>query len=129
MLICDFAYAAKYGSTLGQELFKEDNIKNLISLLNEQQFNALAEWPASSGGGSLGNELLITQIIRLLQIPFSSNILASETERVASFRLLKDCNVVDPVLNSLPYLTGDKIVSSKNLIKIFRTWHFRLWQN
>lgn len=109
MLICDFAYAAKYGSTLGQELFKEDNVKNLVALLNESQFNALSEWPMSSGGGPLGNELLITQIIRILQIPFSSNILTSETERVASFRLLKDCNVVDSVQNSLAYLNNEKI--------------------
>ena len=74
MFVCDCAYARKYGSTFHQELVNATNIKILVRLLSEQQFKSMTEWPQNIGGGTLGGELLVSQVIRILQLPFSGSV-------------------------------------------------------
>ena len=53
-------------------LMSTKNIATLKKLLSEEMLDKLNQWPKLLGGGNVGGELLVAQVVRILQIPFSS---------------------------------------------------------
>jgi len=74
IFICDCAYARKYGSSFYNNILSNSNLKIFAQLFSESQYKAIREWPKSIGGGSLGAELLWSQIIRILVLPFNPSV-------------------------------------------------------
>jgi hypothetical protein len=49
-------------------------LSKLRALISEHQYQALRQWPVGLGGGDLGVEMLLHQVIRILQLPFNQNV-------------------------------------------------------
>lgn len=43
-------------------------------MLTEQQYSALRDWPTALGGGEQGADIMVSQILRILQLPFNPNV-------------------------------------------------------
>lgn len=54
-----------------QKIFQELPLRNLCLLLKESQIIAIEEWPSNFGGGTPCVQLIVTQILRIFNLPFS----------------------------------------------------------
>mmetsp|Transcript_29071 Transcript_29071/g.52033 ORF Transcript_29071/g.52033 Transcript_29071/m.52033 type:complete len:1206 (+) Transcript_29071:492-4109(+) len=56
---------------LFNRVFQEQTIRNLISLLQEKQLLSIKEWPVGSGGGNSAVGLIVAQVLRIFNLPYT----------------------------------------------------------
>lgn len=96
-----------------QKVFK-NGLKTLCSLMRDNQLLSVQEWPQYSGGGSPAACMIVTHILRILNIPFNLTGYERESETIASDMAKGD--IVHLTLNALRYLSVENVPIAISLI-------------
>lgn len=96
------------------KVFAEQSVRTLASLLKDQQLLSIQEWPVVSGGGPSAVGLIVAQIMRIFNLPFSMQFYARELEQIN--RELLGADLVQTTLAALKYLSREHIGIAVSLL-------------
>lgn len=83
-------------------------------MMRENQLLAVQEWPEYCGGGVPATCMIDTHILRILNVPYTHEVYAKDSETIASD--LAKADIIHLTLNSLRYLTPEHIPIAVSLM-------------
>jgi fused-like protein len=97
-----------------QKIFQESVIKSLASLLRETQLVSIQEWPSSCGGGSSALGLIIAQIMRIFNLPYTMQTYTRDIEQVN--RELESAEIVTTTISIMKFLNKEQLAIAVSLL-------------
>ena len=96
------------------KVFAEQSVRTLAGLLKDQQLLSIQEWPVVSGGGPSAVGLIVAQIMRIFNLPFSMQCYARELDLIN--RELLGADLVQTTLAALKYLSREHVGIAVSLL-------------
>ena len=106
-IYCDFR-------VLLQKILQEGMLRNLAALLKENQLLSIQEWPLICGGGQSAVGLIVAQVLRIFNLPYTSQVYSRELETIN--KEFANCEVVSITLSIMKYLSKEHLSIAVSLL-------------
>jgi fused-like protein len=106
-LFCDFR-------PLFVKVFQEQTIRPLVSLLQEKQLQSIKEWPVASGGGGSAVGLIVAQVLRIFNLPYTIQSYSRDLEGLS--REFASAGVISTTLSVLSSLSREHLSIAVSLL-------------
>jgi fused len=106
-IYCDFRI-------LLQKMLQENMLRNLAALLKENQLLSIQEWPLICGGGQSAVGLIVAQVLRIFNLPYTSQVYTRELEQIN--KEFSSCEVVTVTLSIMKYLSKEHLSIAVSLL-------------
>ena len=97
-----------------QKMIQEGCIRTLSGLLKETQLQSINEWPVMCGGGPNAVGLIIAQILRIFNLPYTIQSFYKEMELFN--REFAICDIVTTTLHTMKYLSKEHLSIALSLL-------------
>lgn len=94
-------------SSFSRKIYQEGILRVLCSLIKESQLLAVQEWPVSYGGGAPCVNLLISQLFRIFNLPYT--LLNNEKEIEAINKIFSNSEIVSSTIGAFRHLQKEHI--------------------
>lgn len=106
-LFCDFR-------PLFTRVFNESTIRSLTSLLQDKQLQSIKEWPVASGGGTSAVGLIVAQVLRIFNLPYTIQSYSRDLEGLS--RDFAGVGVISTTLSVLSNLSREHLSIAVSLL-------------
>jgi fused len=106
-IYCDFR-------ALLQRMLQEGVLRGLAGLLKESQLLSIQEWPMVCGGGQSAVGLIVAQVLRIFNLPYTAQFYSREIEQIN--KEFCACEVVAVTLSIMKYLSKEHLSIAVSLL-------------
>ncbi|OMJ73953.1 hypothetical protein SteCoe_27264 [Stentor coeruleus] len=106
-IYCDFR-------VLLQKMLQEGILRSLAALLKENQLLSIQEWPLICGGGQSAVGLIVAQVLRIFNLPYTSQVYNRELDQIN--KEFSNCEVVTITLSIMKYLSKEHLSIAVSLL-------------
>ena len=106
-IYCDFRL-------LLQKMLQEGVLKSLSALLKENQLLSIQEWPQVCGGGQSAVGLIVAQVLRIFNLPYTTQVYNRELEQIN--KEFANCEVVATTISIMKYLSKEHLSIAVSLL-------------
>ena len=97
-----------------QKMMQEGILKSLAALLKENQLMSIQEWPIICGGGSSAVGLIVAQVLRIFNLPYTTQAYAREIELIN--KEFASCEIISITLNIMKHLSKEHLSIAVSLL-------------
>ena len=97
-----------------QKMMQEGILKSLAALLKENQLMSIQEWPIICGGGSSAVGLIVAQVLRIFNLPYTTQAYAREIESIN--KEFASCEIISITLNIMKHLSKEHLSIAVSLL-------------
>lgn len=106
-IYCDFR-------VLLQKMLQEGVLKSLCALLKETQLLSIQEWPLICGGGQSAVGLIVAQILRIFNLPYTTQVYNREIDQIN--KEFANCEVITVTISIMKYLSKEHLSIAVSLL-------------
>jgi fused-like protein len=97
-----------------QKMMQEGILKSMAALLKENQLLSIQEWPIICGGGPSAVGLIVAQVLRIFNLPYTTQSYAREIESIN--KEFSSCEVISITLNIMKHLSKEHLSIAVSLL-------------